>query len=249
MTLGRPAPSIGTSLLLATLVSLMAPSLERSVGATTPAPARVAGPLHGPLTGGVDIDCGDFLMNSDGLYDGGGYAWQYNGVQRPFYGAWAESYGATGEVCSAVFDFTRLDPGVAKRMDVYVWDDLGGQPGPIVCVVYDVDPGPIDSFPNVSRHQIEMPAGCCVDSEWWIGFWGNWPGERSDWFVGADQDSDYSRMPLTNIAPGLEYPSGWQYVSVVWGATAAVGIGAMIRPCEPTPTVATTWGRVKALYR
>jgi hypothetical protein len=249
MSLGRPALIIGTSLLLAALVGLPASSLERTVRAAPPAPIRVPGPLQGPLSGGPEVDCGDLLLNSDEFYDGGGYGWQYGGVQRPFYGAWAESYTATGEVCGAVFDFTRNSPPAGRRMDVYVWQDAGGRPGTVTCVEPEVDPGPVAWFPYVSRHVVPLSTGCCVESTWWIGFWGNWPGEHSDWLVAADQDSDYSQVPLMNIAPGLGYPTGWQNVSVVWGATSAVGIGAMVRPCGPTPTVSTTWGRVKTLYR
>ena len=53
---------------------------------------------------------------------------------------------------------------------------------------------------------------------------------------------------LTNIAPGIGFPTGWNDVSVVWGPTVALGIGAEVLPCEPTPTKTTSWGAIKALY-
>jgi len=52
---------------------------------------------------------------------------------------------------------------------------------------------------------------------------------------------------MMKIPPGAGYPTGWQSVDLVWGPTAALGIGAEVD--LPTPAEPTTWGSIKALYR
>ena len=89
--------------------------------------------------------------------------------------------------------------------------------------------------------------------------WPNWPGQQAEWFLAAD--TSYPGNPSTNYAPGIGYPTGWNPPNIVWpgpernraggGGRApitAFGIGAWGRE-EGTPAVATTWGRVKGLYR
>jgi hypothetical protein len=86
-----------------------------------------------------------------------------------------------------------------------------------------------------------------AQQQWWVGFWGNWPGELQGWLIGADLDGPGS-APKTNIAPGIGFPTGWQNVSVAFGPTRALAIGAEIVECQPTPAKQSTWGIVKALY-
>ena len=66
--------------------------------------------------------------------------------------------------------------------------------------------------------------------------------------LGRDLDGP-GGCAMTNIAPGIGYPTGWQNVSVTWGPTQALGIGAEVTPCDPVPTMESSWGRVKSLYR
>lgn len=53
---------------------------------------------------------------------------------------------------------------------------------------------------------------------------------------------------MTKIHSSTGYPEGWQNVSVVWGPTQALGIGAEVIECTNTPVKETTWGAIKALY-
>ena len=192
--------------------------------------------------------CDSLLFTADRIYDLNAYGWWYDGVQPPYYGAFAEQYDAAGELCDAVFDFTQTGNAHGALMDVYVWADDGNVPGEVLYLVTDVDPGPIAWYPDFSRHTAPL-WGAEVSGLWWVGFWGNWPGEIGDWFIAADGDGPRPGRPSTNVAPGIGYPTGWQNVSVAWGATQALGIGATIRPSEPTPVNRTTWGGVKALFR
>lgn len=189
--------------------------------------------------------CGTIVLNADGEYEAA-FHWQYDGVQPPYYGAFAECYTVDGEVCAAVFDFTRADPPAPGRLDAYVWADQAGEPGEVTCMVAGVDPGPIASWPMASRHSIPLPDGCCVSGDWWVGYWPEWPGNDALWSTTADLD--LIGCPFTNIAPGIGFPTGWQNVSVVWGPHGSLGIGAEVIPCEPTPIVQSTWGRIKTLY-
>ena len=200
---------------------------------------------------GRESGCGDLLLNSDSSYEGG-WGWQYEGVAPPYYGAFAECYQDPAMVCSAVFDLsTASSDSDDATMDVYLWTDQEGQPGAVQCVLRIVDPGVVDFWPRVSRHVIDLPPDCCSDAAWWVGYWGTWVGAKAGWYVGADLDGGgtYERScPLTNIAPGLGYPTGWTDVSIVWGPTVSLGIGAMTLPCETTPTTSAGWGEIKVLF-
>ncbi len=71
-----------------------------------------------------------------------------------------------------------------------------------------------------------------VWGNFFIGYWGEWPGAIGGWFIGADLNG-VGGMPRTNIAPGIGYPTGWNDVSVVWGPTSALGIGAYVLTAIP----------------
>ncbi|MFN8549557.1 MAG: hypothetical protein U0527_16680, partial [Candidatus Eisenbacteria bacterium] len=186
------------------------------------------------------------VFNADGGYENG-YAWQYGGVVAPDYGAFAECYtGANSSLCSVVFDFTQTGFYQGQCMDVYVWADAGGIPGNVLCVKNNVQVGDIAFWPSFSRHVVDL-SGCCAEANFWVGYWGNWPGQFAPWYVGADLTGS-GGCPFTNIAPGIGYPTGWGSVSLVWGPTQALGIGCETFPCAPVATKKMSWGKVKALY-
>jgi hypothetical protein len=193
-----------------------------------------------------DTGCGTLVMNADGTYENG-YAWRYGGIVPPDYGAFAECYFGPAIVCSGVFDFSTTGTQAGQSMDIYIYCDAGGTPGPVMCV-QRVTPGPIAFWPSISRHTFPLTPLCdlCGCDAWWIGYWGNWPGAVQGWFVGADLDG-FGGCPYTNIAPGIGFPTGWNNVSIVWGPTQAIGIGAEIKGCD-VPVLESTWGAIKALY-
>ncbi|MCB9465286.1 MAG: hypothetical protein H6682_16490 [Candidatus Eisenbacteria bacterium] len=207
-----------------------------------------AGPLGGqtpqsPAEGG----CGELLINADGTYEMP-YAWQYSGVVPPDWGSFAECYEGEFAVCAVTIDLVQTGDQNGQTMDVYVWDDEGGEPGAVLCVEPGVDPGPVAFWPSVSRHEITLGEPCCTGEAWWVGYWPDWPGDRSAWFLAGDLDG-FDGCPLTKVAPGIGFPTGWQNVSVIWGPTQAMGLGALVQPCEPTPTLQSGWGAIKTLYR
>ena len=184
-------------------------------------------------------------MNADASYENG-YAWAYDGVVPPDYGAFAEKYFTPNfVVCSIVLDLTTVgdNPDTA---DLYVWEDQNGAPGAVLATMTGYSPGAIAFWPSVSRHVASIDLHCESVPVTWIGYWGNWPGRDPAWFVGADLDG-FGGFPFANIAPGIGYPTGWNNVSVVWGPTQALGIGAEFDVCE-TPTRTMTWGAIKGLF-
>ncbi|MEZ4650374.1 MAG: hypothetical protein R3E97_16625, partial [Candidatus Eisenbacteria bacterium] len=192
-------------------------------------------------------NCGTLFFNADGTYENG-YAWQYQGNERPYWGAFAEGYAVDGlHACSIVLDLTQIGNDTGQTMDLYVWDDAGGAPGPVLGLATGANPGPIAFWPSLSRHSFSISSEC-ANSTTYVGYWGNWPGQLSAWYVGADLDG-FGGCPLTNIAPGIGYPTGWNNVSIVWGPTQAIGIGAEFVECGGTPILRSSWGRVKALFR
>ena len=165
-----------------------------------------------------------------GWYDGtveNAYAWQNEGVAPPAHGAFAERVPALGRLTAIVFHLTQLGQQSGQTMDVYVWQDVAGEPGNILAVVPGVDPGPVGLWPQVTEHEVpfdlDLPPG--PGAHVWVGYWGAWPNQPAGWYVAADLDGLGGRS-RTFVAPGLEWPQGWQDVSLVFGATASLGIRA-----------------------
>lgn len=224
MTIHRPRPRHLFRALALILCVGIGTGLDAARAEAVETPATSVGPGSGRLESGGTRGCGDLLMNADETYENG-YAWQYGGIAAPYFGAFAECYTTIGPVCGAAFDFTGIGYQSGQTMDVYAWESDGAEPGAVACVTVGVDPGPVAFWPALSRHVVEL-VGCPTSAEVWIGYWGNWPNDVSGWFVGADSNG-FGGCPSTNIAAGIGYPTGWQDVSVVWGPTQALGIGAL----------------------
>ena len=191
--------------------------------------------------------CGEYHFNADGTYEFG-YAWENRGVVAPDFGAFAERYELVSQYpCAVILDLTQVGTQAGETMDLYTWDELQGRPAAVLGVTVGFDPGPVAVWPEVSRHVGRIPTNCSDSGVTWIGYWGNWPGERAGWYIGADLDGP-GGYPFTNIVQGLGYPSGWNHVSVVWGLTQALGIGAEFTECF-MPVQKSSWGEIKSLYK
>ena len=122
-------------------------------------------------------------------------------------------------------------------------------PGEVLWVVEDVYMSGLAYWPQTSHHRIDLPEPLRVEGTWWVGYWGQWPLGDAEFYVGADLNGPGGGSPMTKIAPGQGYPTGWQDVDIAWGPTAALGIGAEVEPCPPTPVESETWGAIKAMFR
>ncbi|MFN8547264.1 MAG: hypothetical protein U0527_04645 [Candidatus Eisenbacteria bacterium] len=190
--------------------------------------------------------CGALIYRTDGPYETG-YAWFYGGNVPPEYGAFAECYSGSYEVCGVSLDLTNAGFFGDGQFEIYLWNDLDGHPGTVLSMRFIAQPGGIAMWPSVSRNLYSFTAPTCVDGAWWVGFrvtWDQW----HDIYVAADLDGPLG-CPQTNIAPGLGYPTGWQDVSVVWDQAQCLAIGAQTNPCLPVPNRRSTWGGIKRLYR
>lgn len=210
-------------------------------------------------------------------HDDGGYenafCWRYMGNVSPDYGSWAECY-ESDYVCAIEFLFTQ-EYHSGETMDVYIWESdpegnppPGPDPGNVICYLPDVYPGTIAEWPEISAHNVEV---CCyTGGAHFVGYWGNWPGDRDrdrcGWFVAVDEDGFYGfgePCPRTKIAPGIGYETGWNHPNVhpIMADVVALGIREFAGPgdCgtssapdpdDPVPATAepTTWGKIKALY-
>ncbi|MEZ4651935.1 MAG: hypothetical protein R3E97_24675, partial [Candidatus Eisenbacteria bacterium] len=128
-----------------------------------------------------------------------------------------------------------------------VFGDNGGEPGAVIASSLGNDTGGIALWPEISRHTFPIPTDC-IDGTFYVGVWWDGSSGIDPNFIAADLDGFGGGCPLTYIAPGIGYPTGWQNVSVVWGPTQALGLGVELNPCEPTPTEETSWGRIKSLF-
>jgi len=201
----------------------------------------VPSPLENPCPGS------SLLINHDyGFHCG--YAWQYGGVVRPYYGAFAEQFDGTGTLCGVQLVLTTLQGYyTGQTLDAYTWDADEGIPGAVLGVTIDLQPGPISIWPDHSVHDFAIE-GVPVDGPFFTGMWPNWPNERAGFFLAEDLDGPIEGTPMTNIAPGIGYPTGWNDPSIIWGPTWSMGIGAWLDE-GVTPAECVTWGRIKSLWR
>jgi len=199
---------------------------------------------------------GELYVHHDFTFEWG-YCWQFTGVQPPYYGAFGEAYGlGAGDVDCGAFWMTCIGYWVYPDLAVYVWDGgISRPPGEVLAMV------PLDRWdnlpywPDVGQNDIEI--GVSVSGEFTVGYWMDWSVHVCDGFVGADQDGPGGH-PWTCIAPGQEWPSGWQDPAIVWGPTASLGIGVYFsrdpasvdeHPGNWESSQAPTWGSIKALFQ
>jgi hypothetical protein len=192
-------------------------------------------------------ECGSGALTytHDGSFEHA-YAWQYAGVARPYYGAFGESYdlGAGTAWCAAYWVTQVLADWFYG--DCYIWSDgIGAIPGGVLAVVVHVNFAPVPHWPQFAQKDVEL--NIPVTGPFTVGYWGDWPGGYASFFCGADLNGPTGH-PWTCIAPGIEYPSGWQDPSIVWGPTRSMGCGVYFES-NPTAVESTTWGAIKALFR
>jgi len=188
---------------------------------------------------------GTLLLSWDGTAECG-YCWAYGGCVPPYYGAFAECYQHEGSLCGIQLILTGIGYP-CYGTDLYVWEDAGGIPGNVLSITPSVDPCPVAVWPNLSTHDFAIDP-LPVSGVFWVGFWTDTTASQCPCFVAADCYGPDNGCRMTNIAPGLGYPSGWQECNIVWGPTAALGIGAWC--LEPgNPSEATSWGKIKTSLR
>jgi hypothetical protein len=188
---------------------------------------------------------GTLDLNYDGTAENG-YCWQYAGIGAPYYGAFAECYSASGGVCGIELFLTGVGYP-CNNLTLYVWEDAAGIPGNVLSSTPGVNPCPVSTWPVVNAEDFAI-ANTAVNGNFWVGYWSDDSAQPCGYFIGADLDGCGRGCPFTNIAPGIGYPTGWNNVSIVWGQTAAIGIGAWVGGGAPVPTKLTTWGRIKNMY-
>lgn len=230
-----------------TLALLASATLIPAIAAAESEWSHRVGPGSGTLSGSIEGGCGTLFMTSDGTYEDG-YTWGGAGIVPPDFGAFAECIPGPVRLCSVVADLTRINE-LGFPVDVFVYNDGGGVPGAVIASSLDNDPGPVGFWPTVTRHVFAIDVPCAdTQAPVYVGvFWDDLEGPN-ELFIAADLDGFGGGCPLTNIAPGIGYPTGWNNVSVVWGTARALGIGAETLPCDPVPVETTSWGQIKSLF-
>lgn len=165
---------------------------------------------------------------ADGTWEDA-YSWDSESVIPPDFGAFAQAFSSELMITGVRMFLTAEVPHPGQVMDLIIWNDDGGVPGTIACIIPGVDPGPVALWPEVSEHFFHIT---CTDHTplFWAGFWGAWPEGPSGWKIAADLDGPGGGNAMTRVAPGLGFPEGWQPVSEVFGPTAALGISVQYSP-------------------
>jgi hypothetical protein len=186
------------------------------------------------------------LIHGDGTYESC-YAAEGPECMPPDYGAFAECYQTVAQIHAIVVDLTYVYFPVVHSADVYLWYDEGGCPGEVLALITGcwVDGAPWGDW---YRNVIDLSAPVCVGAPWWVGYWMLWSDAWTQYYLCADVNGPGGGSPMYKIAPGLEWPEGWQPVEVRWGRTAALGIGAEVEE-TPSPVTAETWGTIKEFFR
>lgn len=189
---------------------------------------------------------GTFMINGDEDWENA-WAWDPAGNVPPDFGGFADGYVGTGTVCGIRAYLTTI-PGYFngdETADAYVYESDGVNPTTVLSVTVDIDIEEPGHWPEISTHEIEVPP-TQVDGDFFVYLWGNYPDGRG-WFVAADYNGPPG-LPRTKVAPGLGYPEGWQDVEILWGETAAMGVGVYL-DTDPSPVESPTWGRIRSLFR
>lgn len=188
---------------------------------------------------------GALLLNTDGEFENA-YAWDDPGVEPPDYGGFADAFTAQGVVCGMRAYLTTL-PGyfTDETADAYVYTSDGDNPNVVLSVTPGVSLDPPAHWPEISIHDIGL-APAAVDGEFFLYLWGDFR-DGLGWYVAADVRGPVEAKPRTKVAPGIGYPTGWQDVDDIWGATDAMGLGAYVGE-DPVPTATSSWGSIKQLY-
>lgn len=215
---------------------------------------------------GIDQDAGsrwcpgDFLTNYDGSAEDG-FAWQYGGIVPPYYGAFAECF--LGD-CIQGIQLKLTGHGYPSvPCDLYIWENGAGIPGTVYGIRAGYNPDPVATWPNISTHDFCFGNSIQGGGSFFAGFWADFSRQRPGYFVAADTNG-FGGCPMTNVAPGIGYPTGWNNVSMVFSATQALGIGVYVTglteciapppppsavPPPPLGGEVTTWGRIKEVYQ
>lgn len=158
------------------------------------------------------------------------YAWQFADVQAPDQGAFAVQFPGLieTELCSVEICLTQTGGFDGQTMDVILWSDDNGRPGTVLAVLSGYQPETPAMWPAVSIHSIEVPEWVAGPDPWWIGFWGNWPGEAAGYYIAADLNGPGYGSPMTRVSGG-----GWQLVADLVPAVRDLGIRVTARPTPP----------------
>jgi len=199
-----------------------------------PAVRGSVGPGHGVEVPSRSAPCsGTLMLHFDGSAENG-YCWAYGGILPPFYGAFAERYQYNGAICGIELILTGLGQP-CSTCDAYFWDDAGGIPGNVLAVAGGLNPCPVAIWPSVSVHDFPV-YNVWSSGTIWAGYWAGNFANGCGYYVATDEDGPENGDPMTDVAPGIGYPTGWASMRNVWGPMTSIGIGIWTGYSGPPPS-------------
>lgn len=188
---------------------------------------------------------GDLFVHHDNSFENA-YCWIYEGIQPPYYGSFAEGYDlGPGCVSCGAYWLTYAGAIWPHPADIYVWEGgVTSEPLSVLTVIPGIYFDNIWEWPSCGQNDVEI--GSPVAGEFSLGFWADFSSIPCEYYCGADLDGPQGN-PWTCIAPGQEWPTGWQDPSIVYGPTRSMGIGVYFDE-GASPVRGATWGRIKSLF-
>ena len=170
------------------------------------------------------------FLNHDGTTENA-FTWQFQGVQPPDFGAFAEGYRhlTEGFVCGGELWLTRWGTmSGSGTVDLFVWDydTWCDSPGNVLSVTTSVPVSGVAMWPSISTLDLDLNDAPVGPDGLFIGYWPrSFQNVEAQFGCAMDQDGP-GGVPRTNFAPGIGYPTGWGHPSIAGYQTQAFGLGA-----------------------
>ncbi len=247
------ARSLEICLCLAAGVGLGTATLAAGYRSLGPGPAPVALEAEEPQPPR------ELRFHHDGTFEDA-FCFQLAGVAPPHYGAFAEGFTSGRQdylISEIALWVTQVGYYGSEPLDLYIWHGgVAGPPGLVLYLSAGRQLQNVPMWPLVAENRLSVSA-LLPPGDFSVGFWANFSQICCTWFIASDRSGNPGQ-PWVNVAPGVGFPSGWRHPEILWSPPVrSLGLGATVIPYnlgvpEAPPgeaPVASTWGRIKDLYR
>ena len=132
------------------------------------------------------------MLNTDRTYEAA-YSVELDADLGGFVGAFAERYETDptepGGICSFVLYLTDNGRNLRPPVDLYIWEDLEGEPGVVRGIVPNRSTGGLPVYPFFEPHPfdiVDLGQVVSINGSFWVGFATEWVEGGCSLHIGAD---------------------------------------------------------------